>query len=118
MVKKIKIKKIYSIFYLKDRNYVVFRANYSKYDFLFYKHLEKDIKALLFGENLQNALSEVLENPELEYVEILLDKIVHGGVSYNEGDLVESDFTKSKANQIISKLKNKLGFDSIVIELF
>jgi len=118
MVKKIRIKKIYSIFYLSDRNYILFSTNYSKHDFLYYKHLEKDIKALLLGENLQNALPEILKNQKLEYVELILDKFIHGGISYNQGDLVESNFSKGKANQIITKLKKKINLDLAIIELF
>jgi hypothetical protein len=118
MVKRIKVKKINSVFYLDDRNYVLFTTNYSRHDFLYYKHLEKDIKALLFGENLQNALPVVLKNHKLENVELILDKYILGGVSYNEGNLIESDFSRSMANQVISNLQNKIGLDSVIIELF
>jgi hypothetical protein len=118
MVKRLKVKKINSVFYLDDRNYVLFTTNYSKHDFLYYKHLEKDIKALLFGENLQNALPIVLKNQKLENIELHLDKYILGGVSYNEGELVESDFSRTMANQVISTLKNKIGLASVIIELF
>ena len=66
MVKKIKIKKINSVLYLDDRNYILFTTNYSKHEFLYYKHLEKDIKALLFGDNLQNTLPAILKNQKSE----------------------------------------------------
>ncbi|MFX0028322.1 MAG: hypothetical protein ACFE8B_03870 [Candidatus Hermodarchaeota archaeon] len=118
MVKKLKVKKVFSILYLDARNYVLFSPNYSKHEFLYYKHLEKDIKALLFGENLQKILPEALKNEESKYIEILLDRFILGGLSYNNGELVESYFSKSQANQILSNLKNKIGISSEIIELF
>ena len=118
MVKKLKVKKIKSVFYLNDRNYILFTTNYSKHDYIYYKHIEKDIKALLFGENLQEVLAEVLKNQPTVYIELFLDDFITGGISYNEGDLVESDFTKTQANQIISHLKNKKWLYSVIIELF
>jgi len=118
MANKIKIKKINSILYLDTRNYILFSTNYSKHEFLYYKHLENDIKALFFGENLQNVLPEILKSQRSEYIEIYLDKYIQGGISYNEGDIVESNLSKSIANQIIIKLKKKISDNLASIEFF
>ncbi|MFW9939211.1 MAG: hypothetical protein ACFFD5_16330 [Candidatus Thorarchaeota archaeon] len=118
MVKKLKVKKIFSILYLNDRNYILFSTNYSNNDFLYYKNLESDIKALLFGENLQEVLLNILKNQKSEYIEVILDKYILGGLSYNEGELVESNLSRTSANQILSNLKSKIGISSNIIELF
>ena len=112
------MKKIFSILYLDNRNYVLFSTNYSNDDFLYYKHLEKNIKALFFGEKLQEVLPEVLKTQKSEHVEFFLDKYIHGGVSYNEGELVENNFSKVQTNQILLSLKNKIGISSEIIEFF
>ena len=65
MSNKIEITKIHSIFHHNHRNYILFSTNHSQFDYLYFKHMKKNIRSLFFGNNFQIYISNLIEKNDV-----------------------------------------------------
>ncbi|MFW9988686.1 MAG: hypothetical protein ACFFC3_08530 [Candidatus Odinarchaeota archaeon] len=113
-----KISKIYSIFTRNQCKYIIFSVNNSSDEFIYIKHLNNDVKSLLFGKNLLNSISNIQDDNSIECIECSLGSQILGGISYDKGDLITNNFSLEESNQILSELIKEIKNVSICIELF
>ncbi|MFX1312602.1 MAG: hypothetical protein ACFFHD_08330 [Promethearchaeota archaeon] len=118
MIQSLQILKIHLIFTRNQCTYIVFSTNKSNNEFVYIKHLNNNVKSLLFGKDLHKSISKILNNQDIECIECYLGSQVLGGISYDTGDLIANNISLKESNQIIFQLKKALKSKSSIIEYF
>ena len=118
MFEEITIKKIESVFTHHDKIYILFSLNNSNFEFLYFSTHDYRIRSLLFGKDL---ISQVLLNrndKSISCIECNLCSKIDGGISFDDGSIVENDLTIDKGNLILKELKNNLAESAEIIKFF
>lgn len=118
MSNKIEITKIHSIFHHNHRNYILFSTNHSQFDYLYFKHMKKNIQSLFFGNNFLIYISNLIKKNDVDCIECELGTRILGGISFDQDIQIANNLTINECNQILSNLKNFLKNTKKIIELF
>ncbi len=100
-----------------ERRYCLFSVAGKKDDFLYYSHMHRPLRSLMFGDGFLDQLPALMEKEGL-CIECGLGLSVAGGVALDDGDLLAWHSTVEEANAILARLKETLGDDGEWIELF
>lgn len=107
----------HQIFLRHDRKYCIFPVTGRDEEFLYYSHMSRPLRSLMFGRNFLDQLPGLMEREEL-CIECGLGLSVKGGVALDTGDLIAWHCTVEEANRILIALKQKLGEEGRWIEPF
>jgi hypothetical protein len=118
MLEKITIKKIESVFRHHDKIYILFSLNNSKFEFLYFTTNNYRIRSLLFGKDLISKVTLNREDKSITCIECSLCSKIDGGISFDDGSIVENDLTIEKCNLILKELKNNLIEYAEIIKFF
>ncbi|MHA1521815.1 MAG: hypothetical protein ACTSVZ_00890 [Promethearchaeota archaeon] len=110
--------KILTRFEHNERVYFIFSLENSPREYIFFTHCQLPIRSLLFGREFHLKWKN-FDNTQLECFECSLAQEIEGGVSYDQDDQVEFNFSIAKANQILIELQKAVDkSDQIYIKLF
>jgi hypothetical protein len=109
------IRTVHQAFFRHDRYYCIFSVNDRVEDFLWYSHMSRPLRSLMFGRDFLSRLPELRENDDL-CIECGLGPAVAGGVALDDGDQIAWNCTIMEANQILGNLrKHCIGEQSMII---
>lgn len=100
-----------------ERRYWLFSVSGMSDEYLYYTHLSRPLRSLMFGRNFLGQLPSLMENRDL-CIECGLGLSVDGGVALDDGDILAWHCTVKEANEILAQLKETLGTEGKWIELF
>lgn len=100
-----------------ERRYCLFSVASRNDNFLYYSHMYRPLRSLMFGSGFLDQLPSLMEKEGL-CIECGLGLSVAGGVALDNGDLLAWNCTVEEANAILAGLKKTLGNDGEWIELF
>jgi hypothetical protein len=112
-----RITTIYKTFTRHDRKYSFFSVSGRDEDFLYYSHLSRPNRSLMFGRDFIGQLPHLMERDDL-CIECGLGLSISGGVSLDNGDLIDWHCPVEMANQLLTDLREQLGNEGQWIELF
>ena len=118
MAEKITIKKIDSVFRHDDKTYILFSLINSKFEYLYFTTPDYRIRSILFGKDLISQVSLNREDKSISCIECNLCSKIDGGISFDNGSIVENDLTVDKCNLILKELKNTLIEYAEIIKFF
>jgi hypothetical protein len=111
------IQVIHQTFSRHDRQYCVFSIAGRKEEFLYYSHISRPLRSLIFGRNFLGQLPRLMEKEDL-CIECGLGVSVAGGVALDGGDYIAWHCTLVEANRVLAALREKLGEGGQWIALF
>jgi len=111
------IQTIHQIFSRHDRMYCIFSVNGRDEEFLYYSHMSRPLRSLMFGRNFLGQLPRLMENGDL-CIECGLGLSVAGGIALDNGDKIAWNCTVGEANRVLTGLSERLGAEGKWIELF
>ena len=111
------IQKIHMAFSRHERRYCCFSVAGRDGDFLYYSHMTRPLRSLMFGRDFLGRLPGLMDNENL-CVECGLGLSVEGGVALDDGDLIAWHFTVRDANRVLESLRQQMGSEGSWIELF
>ncbi|MEI7649524.1 MAG: hypothetical protein WCJ47_07455 [Methanomicrobiales archaeon] len=111
------IQTIHQTFSRHDRQYCIFSVTGRDEEFLYYSHMSRPLRSLMFGRNFLGMLPRLMEKEDL-CIECGLGLSVAGGVGLDGGDCIAWHCTVWGANRVLKELRNRLGDDGRWIELF
>ncbi|MEI6294347.1 MAG: hypothetical protein WCP36_11725 [Methanomicrobiales archaeon] len=117
MVEPSLIRTIHEIFTRHDRRYSVFSVTGRDEEFLYYSHVTRPLRSLVFGRNFTGQLPHLMEKKDL-CIECGLGLSVTGGVALDSGGCVAWQCSVAEANQVLTGLKERLGEEGQWVELF
>ncbi len=100
-----RISEIHHIFSKNTTSYVHFSLEKENLDYLCMNNPQEDRYALFFGTHFRKLITEYRQDPSIQCIECELGTNIIGGVSWDTGDLVEFNLSKTQANNILSVLK-------------
>ena len=86
-------------------------------DFLYFSHLFRPLRSLMFGKDFHDQLPYLLENNDL-CIECGLGLSMTGGVALDDGEIIEWNYSVGEANLILGALMERLGKEGSWIQLF
>ncbi len=111
------IQTIHKTFTRDDRRYYIFSVTGRDEEFLYYSHMFRPLRTLMFGRNFIGLLQRLMEKEGL-CIECGLGLSMTGGVGLDSGDYTAWGCSVDEANRILTSLKARLGDDGQWIELF
>ena len=100
------------------RVYFIFSLENSPKEYIFFSHSQLPIRSLLFGLNFHLKWKN-FDHSQSECFECSLTQEIEGGVSYDQDDQVEFNFSIYKANQILTELQKNVDVsDQKIIKFF
>jgi hypothetical protein len=111
------IEAIHQIFSRHDRQYCIFSLSGREEEFLYYSHISRPLRSLMFGRNFLDQLPRLMEKEDL-CIECGLGLSVTGGVALDNGDRIAWHCTIGKANHILQGLRDRLGDEGRWIKMF
>lgn len=111
------ITEIHKAFTRHDRKYLFFSVSGRDEDFLYYSHMSRPLRSLMFGRNFLSQMPHLMENEDL-CIECGLGLSIAGGIALDNGDLIEWHYSVETANQVLIDLREMLGDEGHWIELF
>lgn len=117
-MEQIEIKNVYFSFTHAEKSYIVFDLMGSEYIYLYFFNPKNQNHSLFYGENLHHLIKKYLKNPKIECIECQIGTKIIGAISFDDGELIESNLTKIEANRILNTLKGKLKEKKAEIILF
>ena len=117
MASKPMIQTIHQTFSRHDRQYCIFSVTGRDEVFLYYSHMSRPLRSLMFGRNFLGQLPRLMEKEDL-CIECGLGLSVAGGVALDDGDKIAWHFTVEEANRVLTDLRERLGAEGQWIELF
>ena len=118
MAEEIKIEKVHSFFRHNNKDYILFSIRNSPCHYLYFTSDDYTIRSLMYGENLLLPISSSLEKSTTSCIECNLGSLIQGGVSLDEGNLVEFNLTIEKSNQILKELGKIIIDKKEMLKLF
>ena len=112
------VKEIHSIFTLKLRKYIIFSLKNDDRIFLYFIHRKRPIKGLLYGRNFLGDIPKILEDPSVDCLECNLASQITGGVSFEDGDIIENNMSIEECNEILTELKKELIISNDIVQPF
>jgi len=106
-----------SQFVRDERRYCIFSINGREDDFLYYSHMSRPLRSLMFGSRFLDQLPALMEKEGL-CIECGLGLSVSGGVALDDGELIAWHCTVDEGNRILAALKEALGNNGQWVELF
>lgn len=113
-MEEIGIKKIHFRFKHANKFYIIFDINNSDDTYLYFFNPKNDNRSLLYGKDLHLLIEKYLTNPKIKCLECALGINLYGAVSYDEGEVIESNLTIVKANKILNKLNERINREKII----
>ena len=111
------IEAIHQTFSRHDRQYCIFSVTGRNEEFLYYSHISRPLRSLMFGRNFLDQLPPLMEKEDL-CIECGLGLSVTGGVALDNGDRIAWHCSVEEANLVLKGLKKRLGVEGRWIELF
>ena len=111
------IEAIHQTFSRHDRRYCIFSVAGRNEVFLYYSHMSRPLRSLMFGRNFLDQLPRLMEKEDL-CIECGLGLSVTGGVALDNGDRIAWHCTIGEANHILKGLKYRLGDEGQWIKMF
>ena len=111
------IQAIHQTFSRHDRRYCIFSVNDRDKEILYYSHMFRPLRSLMFGRDFVSLLPRIMENDEL-CIECGLGLSVTGGVALDNGDRIAWHYTVREANHILNELRDRWGDEGRWRELF
>ena len=85
--------------------YFLFISDKNDFSYLYINNIKNGMKSILYGDNFEQSISRLRQDPDINCIECnLVDNII-GGISFDNGVLAEFGLKKEKANKLISQLK-------------
>ncbi len=111
------IQHVHLVFSRHDRQYCIFSVRGRDEEFLFYSHVSRPLRSLMFGRDFVSQLPRLGGKEDL-CIECGLGLLVAGGVALDNGDCIAWHCSVDEANLVLVSLKGKLGDEGKWIELF
>ena len=111
------IQKIHQTFSRHDRLYCIFSVTGRDEEFLYYSHMSRPLRSLMFGRNFLGQLPRLMAKEDL-CIECGLGLSVAGGVALDDGDKIVWHCTVEEANRVLTDLRERMGAEGQWIELF
>ncbi len=111
------IEAIHQTFSRHDRQYCIFSVAGRNEEFLYYSHISRPLRSLMFGRNFLDQLPRLMEKEDL-CIECGLGLSVTGGVALDNGDRIAWHCTIGEANHILKGLKDRLDDEGQWIKMF
>ena len=111
------IQHIHPVFSRHDRRYCIFSVNGRDEEYLYYSHMSRPLRSLMFGRDFVSQMPRIRENEDL-CIECGLGLSVAGGIAHDNGDCIAWHYSVEEANRVLDCLKGKLGDEGKWIELF
>ncbi|MFA4878359.1 MAG: hypothetical protein WC586_13225 [Methanoregula sp.] len=117
MASPLMIEAIHQIFSRHDRQYCIFSLSGRDEEFLYYSHISRPLRSLMFGRNFLDQLPRLMEKEDL-CIECGLGLSVIGSVALDNGDRIAWHCTIGEANHILQGLRDRLDDEGRWIKLF
>ncbi|MDO9550230.1 MAG: hypothetical protein Q7J03_04595 [Methanoregula sp.] len=111
------IQHIYPVFSRHDRRYCVFSVNGRDEEYLYYSHISRPLRSLMYGRDFVSHLPRLRENEDL-CIECGLGLLMAGGVALDKGECIAWHCSVEEANLVLTGLKERMGEEGQWIELF
>ncbi len=108
---------IHKIFTRNDRRFCIFSVTGRDEDFLYFSHVSRPLRSLIFGRNFIGQLPDFMEEQDL-CIECGLGLSMAGGIALDNGDLTGLHCPVETANRVLIGLRERLGDEGKWIELF
>jgi hypothetical protein len=102
------ILEILMLFSHNDREYCVFSLRDTPYTYLYFSHRERPLRALFFGKDFRDEITQLVQQSDL-CIECGLGTRIRGGISLDGADSVSMNISLEEANVIITLLHNRLN---------
>ncbi|MDD1702721.1 MAG: hypothetical protein LUQ31_07060 [Methanoregula sp.] len=112
------IREVHDIFLRHDRKYCIFSVSGSDNDYLYYSHVARPLRSLMFGKDFSLRMQALVRENEDLCIECGLGLSITGGVALDNGDLVAWNCEVEDANRILAGLKRYLGTQGEWIAVF
>lgn len=112
------VKQIHAIVSLKLRKYIIFSLRNDDRIFLYYINRKRPVKGLFYGKGFLGDIPQLLADPSVDCLECKLGTQIMGGVSFDEGEIIENNMTLKECNEILTELKKELIISNDMVQFF
>lgn len=117
MVSTVLIMTVHNQFTRHERRYCIFSITGRDEEYLYYSHMDRPLRSLMFGRDFLTKLPGLMKEEDL-CIECGMGLSIKGGVALDAGDLLAWHCTVDNVNTVLTMLKEKLGEEGYWIELF